>query len=167
MARTDRLTGAMNLRAFYESVEEELARGARYGHPFSLIYLDVDDFKVINNTLDHQGGDRLLELLVGTILAHIRSTDVISRLGGDEFAVLLPETAGDAAVQIAHKLRGALLSELQVEHLRVTVSMGAITCMEPSRTVDDLIRIADVLMYEAKSKGKDHMEHRVVRSSGV
>ena len=165
LARTDPLTGAANLRAFYERMDQEMARGQRYGHPFSLVYIDVDDFKIVNDTLGHKWGDKILELLVKTIQAHLRSTDMVARLGGDEFAIILPEADQRAAGQIAQKLQTELRAELRMEHIPVTVSMGAITCLDPTKSVNDLIRVSDSLLYQAKANGKDQIGHIEVQPS--
>lgn len=89
MAREDFLTGVLNSRAFYEMAQVEMARAARQDSPLSLAYIDLDDFKEVNDTLGHSTGDRVLQAVAATIMEDIRLTDAVARLGGDEFAILL------------------------------------------------------------------------------
>ncbi|MDQ3805871.1 MAG: GGDEF domain-containing protein, partial [Acidobacteriota bacterium] len=97
MARTDYLTGATNGRSFVELAAAEISRARRHGHPFSVAYMDVDNFKLVNDRLGHSAGDRLLKTVADTLKQDVRDIDVVARLGGDEFAVLLPETDAEAA----------------------------------------------------------------------
>ncbi|MBD2152556.1 diguanylate cyclase [Pseudanabaena sp. FACHB-1277] len=92
LARTDYLTGAMNLRTFREQLQTEIYRASRYCYPLTIAYIDIDNFKTINDTLGHSEGDRILCTVVTTIKQHLRKSDIIARLGGDEFAILLPVT---------------------------------------------------------------------------
>jgi diguanylate cyclase (GGDEF)-like protein len=159
MARTDFLTGAVNARAFYELAEMEINRLRRYGHPFTLAYMDADNFKAVNDRLGHSAGDRLLVSVVAVARRSLRSTDVVARLGGDEFAVLMPETDVGQGRAAAGKLRGRLLEEMRRHGWPVTFSVGVLTCTDPPRDVDELIGRADALMYEVKKAGKDALRH--------
>ena len=155
LARTDYLTGAANSRAFWEITSEELARAQRYAHALTLISFDVDNFKLVNDRLGHPAGDRLLQQVVRTARACLRSHDVIARLGGDEFAILLPETDYDAAVTVSHKLQNQLLAAVQVEGYPVTFSIGVVTCVDAHISIERLIQRADDVMYQVKNTGKN------------
>jgi len=162
MARTDPLTGAANGRTFYEVAQLELLRAGRTERPFTVAYLDVDDFKAVNDQLGHAAGDVLLCQLAETIRQHTRGHDLLARLGGDEFALLLPETDGRGAAASLAKLREALLREVAKEGLQVTYSIGAATFLRPPADVDAMVRRVDALMYAVKRAGKDRVHHEVV-----
>ena len=165
LARTDALTGVANRRAFLEALEAELKRVARYGRPMSLAYLDVDDFKRVNDTQGHDAGDRLLRSVTVTMRARVRSTDLIGRLGGDEFAVLMPETEKREALEVVEDVRARLLDAMKAENWTSTFSIGAVTCLDGTCSVADLIRIADGLMYDAKKTGKNSVRQEAIRGS--
>jgi diguanylate cyclase (GGDEF)-like protein len=154
LARTDPLTGAANSRAFYESLESEIERSRRYQHPISLVYLDVDNFKQVNDSFGHQAGDDLLCLIVEIIKAHIRPIDYLARLGGDEFAILLVETENSGALITVKRLKDAIINALPEKLGFVSVSYGIITCQTTDTCADDMIQRADDLMYQAKAKLK-------------
>ena len=105
ISRTDGLTGLLNGRGFYEAAAVELARSSRYRHPLTLAYVDLDDFKEINDRLGHARGDAVLVAVAHALRRACRSTDLVGRLGGDEFVVLFPETDRDAAEAALVKLR--------------------------------------------------------------
>ncbi len=155
LARTDYLTGAFNRRHFMELAEMELNRVQRYRHPFSVAYFDVDNFKTINDTLGHHGGDRLLRSVAETIREDTRATDVFARLGGDEFVILFPETGFETAQSAVEKIRGRLAAVMESHSWPVTFSFGMVTFLEPPSSVDQIITIADGLMYDVKKKGKN------------
>jgi diguanylate cyclase (GGDEF)-like protein len=113
LARTDYLTGAVNLRYFYELAQMEIDRLQRYGHPFTLAYIDLDEFKAINDQFGHASGDRVLYTVASSIKKNMRKTDICARLGGDEFALLLPETDQEFARLAISKIQGELLKEMQ------------------------------------------------------
>ena len=163
-ARIDHLTGIPNRRHFYELADLELSVSRRYGHPFTVMYLDIDNFKTVNDTQGHSAGDLLLRQVSGTIKEHIRKADVVARLGGGEFALLLPETGSEAARAVVDKVWGNLKSIVQRDW-PVTFSIGMITCLKPPATVDELIRLADELMYDVKRHGKNMLHHQVVGES--
>lgn len=155
LARVDHLTGAANSRSFLETLSAELDRSRRYKRPFTLAYIDLDNFKVVNDSLGHGAGDEVLQTVVDVIREQIRRTDVVARLGGDEFALLLPETDHDAARIAIEKIRSSLLSKMNERHWPVTASIGSLTCRDARLSVDQLIKQADDLMYEAKLMGKN------------
>lgn len=160
-ARTDQLTGIANRRRFNELAGDEIRRSRRYRNSFSVMYIDIDNFKVVNDTMGHSEGDRLLRQVAATIGGSIRESDTVARLGGDEFALLLPEAGGDAARSVAAKLRERLKAEVE-SRWPVTFSIGMVTYLDAPATVDDMIRRADLLMYEVKGSGKDELRHEVV-----
>jgi len=163
MARTDSLTGAANRRAFLDALDTELKRVARYERPMGIAYLDLDNFKQVNDAQGHDVGDRLLRTVVVTMRARIRSTDLIGRLGGDEFAVLMPETAEQEAKEVIDDVRSRLLDAMRAENWPTTFSIGVLTCYGVSCAAEELISSADRLMYEAKQAGKNGVRHEVLR----
>jgi len=167
LARTDFLTGAANPRAFYESAEMEINRSRRYGHPFTVAYFDADNFKTVNDQFGHQVGSQLLVRVVEIVKQNLRITDVIARIGGDEFALLLPETGAEQASTVVHKLQERLRSEMRSSGWPVTFSIGALTCVDPPHTVDEMIKLADGLMYEVKKDGKNAIRHEVLKAELV
>jgi diguanylate cyclase (GGDEF)-like protein len=155
MSRTDPLTGAANTRAFREHLRGELERSRRYHHPFTISYLDLDNFKSVNDSFGHATGDELLRTVVSTIGTHVRTTDLIARLGGDEFALLLPEADLEGARTVIGRIRTSLQREMESRGWPVTMSVGSLTCLNPGLDVDELVKKADELMYEAKLQGKN------------
>ncbi len=162
LARTDGLTGVLNRRAFYQGVVYELERLKRHQFPVTLVYVDLDDFKIINDRFGHSIGDHLLARVAYTIRRNIRTLDTVARLGGDEFAILLPLTDLPAAKTILPRLRWHLDTEMEHQQWPVTFSMGALTCNSTPISVDDMINQADQLMYEVKHTGKDSIAYRVI-----
>jgi diguanylate cyclase (GGDEF)-like protein len=160
-ARIDELTGAANRRHFFEVAQSELDRSQRTERPFSTVYLDIDNFKDVNDKWGHQVGDQLLCALVNRARLALRKTDLLARLGGDEFIALLPETGGEAAHIVVGKLQHALLEEMHRHHWPVTFSIGVLTCADAHLTPDELISRADALMYTVKKKGKNDIAYAV------
>jgi diguanylate cyclase (GGDEF)-like protein len=161
-ARTDPLTGVSNRRHFIELTGTALAFARRYRRPMTIVYLDLDNFKQINDQLGHQAGDEVLRAVAHTIRTRLRATDVVGRLGGDEFAVCLPETAAEAASQVLGKLREECTAALPENRRSVTVSVGMVTFAYPPATVDELLERTDTMLYAAKREGKNRMIHEVV-----
>ncbi|MDD2272560.1 MAG: GGDEF domain-containing protein [Desulfuromonadaceae bacterium] len=161
-ANTDRLTGLLNKGAFRDRVEGEMNRARRYNHPISLAFIDLDNFKHVNDTQGHARGDKLLQDVAETIVLTIRNTDLVARVGGDEFSVFLPET-GEREVRMAiEKLVKALDIMTSQSGWQVTASIGVVTCTEVNDTYDELLGKADKLMYAAKEKGKNAAEFATV-----
>ena len=158
LARIDSLTGALNSRAFYELVNAEISRLERKSEPFTLVYVDLDNFKPVNDQFGHSVGDDALCCVVEFARANLRRADLISRLGGDEFALLLPTTSADSATRVLSKLREGWLGEMERNGWPITFSMGALTCTAPV-DVDELIKRADNLMYRVKRSGKNAIEY--------
>jgi len=160
-AVTDALTGLANRRQFYEVLGREYERAQRFGQPVSLILLDIDDFKLINDSRGHLAGDAVLHSVAATLAEVIREIDLAARYGGEEFAVLLPQTGPDGAANLAERLR----SEIAARSIRfgteeitgVTASFGVAAGPVNEQTQIDLIASADAALYQAKREGKNHV----------
>lgn len=156
-AHTDHLTGASNARHFAEVAQREIDRLQRYHQPFTLCYIDLDNFKGVNDSLGHSVGDQVLCAVTATIASHLRATDLLARLGGDEFALLLPQTEQAGALATMDKLRQEVATRMAASGWPVTLSVGLLTCHRAPASVDDLLREVDRLMYSAKGGGKDRV----------
>lgn len=161
LSRIDHLTGAVNRKVFLEVTTNEIYRLRRNDQPFTLAYIDLDNFKEINDTRGHSTGDLLLQTVVATISENIRRTDVVSRLGGDEFAILLTNSDEQAAFVAIQKIRQQLHLSVLQQNLAVTFSVGVLTCTVAPNTVDEIITLADNLMYEVKKSGKNGIRQAV------
>jgi diguanylate cyclase (GGDEF)-like protein len=161
ISRTDHLTGMPNRRHYYELVAGEIRRNHRYGEPFTIAYLDIDNFKTVNDTRGHAEGDTLLQQVATIIAAAIRETDTVARIGGDEFALLLPETAGESALSVSVKVRSKLKMDVESQW-PVSFSMGMVTYLKSPASIDEVIGRADRLMYEVKQESKDALRQEVV-----
>jgi len=157
-ARVDELTGVANTRAFREAAGREIARLDRYGRPLSTLYLDVDDFKQVNDSFGHTAGDALLQRIGHVLVSCVRGADFVARIGGDEFVALMPETDGPAAARVARRIREDLARVQLPDGSTVHCSMGVATVAARPDSVDALIHAADELMYRAKQRGKDRIE---------
>lgn len=168
LARRDALTGAVNRRFFYETARVEMNRARRYRHPLSVMYIDVDDFKKINDTHGHPAGDILLKRIAQVLYDNLRDIDTAARLGGDEFVVMFPETDIDEAKEIAERVRAGFSNVAGEYGWEATVSMGVLTYVTIPQTVDELVNGADELMYSAKKDGKNRIQYGVLgRKEGV
>jgi diguanylate cyclase (GGDEF)-like protein len=161
MARTDPLTEALNRRSFYELIEFEIGKCRRYGRPFSLAYLDLDNFKQVNDRHGHHVGDELLRVMVGLFRDRLRKSDVVARIGGDEFAVLLVETGSEAAAAVLHDLRQQMAAAMGERGWPVTLSIGLVTYEAAPHSVDEMMAAVDALMYSVKVGGKNAVTQRV------
>ncbi|MDQ3754598.1 MAG: diguanylate cyclase [Acidobacteriota bacterium] len=159
LARTDELTGALNRRSFMEAATLEINRARRHRHAFTVAYMDIDDFKEINDRFGHSTGDQLLRTVAETIRTTIREIDLIARLGGDEFVILLPETDQAAAQAVVHRVHQNILAVSRQYRWPVSYSIGVVTWTTPPRTVDYMIKQADNAMYSVKNGGKNHIIH--------
>jgi diguanylate cyclase (GGDEF)-like protein len=155
LAYTDNLTGAANSRRFFEILNMEMNRAQRYKHPFTLVYIDLDNFKTVNDQFGHFAGDEVLRIFVTFAKKNLRKIDLLARLGGDEFALLLPETNEDAARVVLTKLHDDALNQMQQNNWPITFSLGALTCNTVPSSTDELIKMADALMYQVKRNGKN------------
>lgn len=161
LAITDSLTGAWNRRYFISRGKEELARSLRYETHFSLLILDIDFFKLINDTYGHDIGDEVLKSLTERCRMLLRETDVFARLGGEEFAALLPQTSRDNALLTAERLRTSIadMPMAQIsEAFSITVSIGVSTFNGQDISIAELMKQADQAMYRAKKEGRNRVE---------
>ena len=160
-SRLDALTMVTNRRGFFEFGEAEIKRCKRYGHPFSIIYLDVDNFKTINDRFGHREGDKVLMHIAELLAKNFRETDMVARLGGDEFAILLVETGPEAAKSALGRIADRL-SALPKLGSAVTMSIGMATfTQQPPNTFEEALKKADELMYLTKNRGKNGIQCEV------
>lgn len=159
-SRTDSLTGAGNWRSFTDLAEREIARLRRDPSPLSVGYLDLDDFKRVNDTLGHAAGDDLLVLVADTLRRGTRAVDFTARLGGDEFAVLMPGTDADAARHVFARVQGHLRAAAKERGLPVGFSVGIVTWRTPPASVQAMVTSADEVMYQAKGAAKGSIVER-------
>ena len=158
LSRTDALTDLLNTRAFYEDAGHILALCRRKGHPVTLAYIDLDDFKVVNDTRGHAAGDGLLRRVADALRTSTRPSDSCARLGGDEFAVLLPEVEALEATLVLERLRRRISDAGAAEGCVVTSSVGAVTFRAVPGDMDAMVAAADSQMYLAKAQGKDRLK---------
>ncbi len=160
LAITDELTGVYNRRYFLEIADREVERSIRFGKPFSIIMIDVDFFKRINDQNGHLAGDAVLKAIAEDCLRHCRIIDTFARFGGDEFIFLLPETSLEKALPFADRIRTAI-AEMHINHLAasiaVTASLGVQTFAGAGETLERLLDRADRAMYDAKHSGKNRI----------
>lgn len=160
LSREDSLTGVANRRFFIEMAEQELRRCTRYGFDVSMLYLDIDYFKAINDTFGHAAGDAALIRFAHECRDKLRKTDIFGRIGGEEFCVLLPHTSLEEALLTAERIRESVeLIELEWENhiIRMTVSIG-LARFNGNEAIGELLKRADNALYLAKSRGRNRIE---------
>jgi diguanylate cyclase (GGDEF)-like protein len=158
LAYRDGLTGIFNRRFFEMRVLEELERARRYDLVLSVLMIDLDEFKMVNDEFGHLLGDEVLRQVSSILLSNLRKADVVCRFGGDEFAVLLPETTGENALRVADKIRRAVSAwEFPGVPKQVTISIGAACLPRHGETRDELIKAADDALYRAKQSGRNRL----------
>lgn len=158
LSQIDPLTGVANRRFFFQRANEEFERARRFGRALSLVMLDIDHFKVVNDRWGHAAGDRVLRALCENCAQLLRKVDLLARVGGEEFAVLLPDTDLEGAWQLAERLRlGAAARSVPEgsETIRFTVSAGVATLLPADSALDEVLRRADRALYEAKAAGRN------------
>jgi diguanylate cyclase (GGDEF)-like protein len=156
LSRTDSLTGCLNHGAFFEELDLVLARSSRSGAPVSVLLLDLDHFKDVNDTHGHPTGDQVLVAVADALRTGTRAGDVVARTGGEEFAVLMPDTTLQEARQSAERIRTAIAAA--GGPVPVTASAGLAAAPDHGGTSTDLVRAADNALYAAKDAGRDRLE---------
>jgi len=160
-ARYDALTGVLSRRAILDALDAEVERAARYGRALSCIMLDLDHFKVFNDTFGHQFGDEILHRIAQVISRHCRTNDRLGRYGGEEFLIVLPETRMDAATVIAERMRLAVAdTPAGTGEEKVTLSLGVAEWRDGDGSASKLISRADLALFEAKAAGRNRVATR-------
>ena len=157
LSMRDGLTDLFNHTYFYQQIDMEVRRYVRYDTAVSLVLIDIDDFKKVNDTFGHQEGDRILAEMGRNLAGMARDSDICCRYGGEEFAVILPLTDIHVAGVIADRLRTELVEFLPDGRTMVTVSMGVVSSGETTRTSRELVKKADAALYQAKRNGKNRV----------
>lgn len=161
LATTDPLTGAYNRRTFFELGSAEFTRSLRYKHCLSVLMMDIDHFKLVNDSYGHNVGDITLSTLVANCLSVLRSIDILGRVGGEEFAVILPHTSGQESMLVAERLRLVIeknVMETENAFFFITVSIGVAELRHDDLSIDDIIKRADQALYLAKNNGRNRVE---------
>jgi diguanylate cyclase (GGDEF)-like protein len=153
LAQTDELTGLLNRRHLLTILEQEIARARRQSLPLSVIYLDLDGFKALNDTQGHAVGDAALQRISALMRAEVRLEDTIARLGGDEFVLLLSNAGVEEGRALAQRLQARLAGEAGIDTGSLTAAIGVATFTTPPASVDQALQVADHLMYAAKRQG--------------
>jgi diguanylate cyclase (GGDEF)-like protein len=162
-ADSDPLTKIANRRAFINTLEHEFERTRRYHHPFAIAFLDLDNFKHMNDTFGHNEGDLLLQVVANAMKTHSRASDTVARLGGDEFAVLITETDPEHAAMVLSKISTAIREDCQARDWPVGVSLGSVCFLQVPENTETAIKMADELMYEVKKSNKNQDKHHVFK----
>ncbi len=167
-AFTDHLTGLANRRRFERQLEREVGRVERFAHPFSLLMLDIDMFKNLNDSFGHDVGDDAIRRISRVLREGTRGIDLAARIGGEEFAVLLVETGKESAREVAERLRTAIKTLEIPSAGHITASFGVAECPGDAQTAAEILKAADVALYEAKRNGRDQVVvMRSLRSNSV
>ncbi len=156
-AFTDHLTGLANRRRFERQLEREVGRMSRFGHPFSLLMLDIDSFKNLNDSYGHDAGDEAIRRISKVLREGTRGIDLAARIGGEEFAILLVETNKEGGLEVAERLRAAIKALEIPKAGRITGSFGVAECPSDAQTAAEILKAADVALYEAKRNGRDQV----------
>ena len=160
LAATDPLTGTNNRRQFIEVGNAELQRSKRYKNPFTVLMLDIDHFKKVNDTYGHSVGDDALKETVASIQRALRTEDTLGRLGGEEFATIFPQTDASNAALVAERIREGI-EKIEIDTptgpLRFTMSIGVSESSDEDRGIEDALSRADTALYEAKEKGRNQV----------
>ena len=169
LVRTDPLTGIANRRHFVERIQIEIQRARREKIPLSLLMMDLDHFKRINDTWGHAAGDEVLRNFAGAVGELLRATDMLARLGGEEFALLLPNTAQDGAIEVATRILGVVHQQsidCDGEQIQYNVSIGTALLAEHETRYECLLQRADEALYRAKENGRDQVASEQAISGG-
>jgi len=164
LASTDPLTNLANRRYFLEQLERECTRVKRYPEVFTIAYIDLDNFKYLNDTEGHLVGDELLQCVGEVLKSNLRESDIAARLGGDEFAIFFSAMKESTSKQVIEKLQASLLDAMNKHKWPITFSIGVVTYLEPLANIREMVRKADELMYQVKKSGKNSISHIVSQS---
>ena len=159
----DHLTGIFNRRYFMDRLREEIDRAQRYNTPFAVAFIDVDNFKRINDEHGHLNGDEILRQLTSTCAKQVREIDTLARIGGEEFALLLPQTTPEDAERLVERLRASVAAtraKVADGWLDITVSIGLTSSSREVLDVNGILRLADEALYDAKRQGKNRLVAR-------
>ncbi|MHB9090289.1 MAG: diguanylate cyclase, partial [Chloroflexota bacterium] len=154
-ANTDELTGLLNHRLFYQTLEDQIHRGSRFGSSFSLLMIDIDHFKTYNDSYGHTAGDAILKEIAESIAGSVRHIDLAFRYGGEEFAVILPEAGGEDALKVAERIRRAVEARMDAKRVWLTISTGVANWPNDGVIGSELVRCADTALYAAKHRGRN------------
>ncbi len=158
LATTDPLTNIYNRRKIMELAAQEFARSTRYQRPFSILMMDIDKFKIINDTYGHQMGDRVIIEIVKAVLKNIRNVDIFGRLGGDEFMTILPETNQEQAVEVGERICSGM-RDLEIKFgadiIKISISIGVASYSKEIKNLEEIISYADKALYQAKAGGRN------------
>jgi two-component system cell cycle response regulator len=169
LSLTDGMTGLWNRRNFDLRLESELSRALRFSEPFAVLFVELDQMKVVNDRHGHQAGDTVLIELARRLTEAVREVDLVARWGGDEFTLLLPKTGLPGALRLAEKIRSEVaLAPFRTEagQLPITISVGVAAFPEHGSSGKDLLAAADAAMYRAKAGGRNRVEHAVIGEAG-
>ena len=155
MAATDGLTAIANRRTFESTLEREIARAQRHAEPVSLVMVDIDHFKALNDSHGHQAGDDVLRNVAAALACECREFDLAARYGGEEFAIVLPGCTAEESLVIAERFRRVVSAAPTV--VPITASAGVATYPDHAKDADELVRVADEALYESKRAGRDRV----------
>jgi diguanylate cyclase (GGDEF)-like protein len=164
---TDHLTGLFNRRYFMDRLREEIDRTQRYGTSFAVAFIDIDNFKRINDEHGHLSGDEILQQLTQTCAQQVREIDTLARIGGEEFALLLPQTTAEDAEPLVERLRAGVAAthaKIGDRLLEITVSIGLTSSGRGALDINGILRVADEALYAAKRQGKNRLVARAALS---
>lgn len=164
LSKKDELTGLNNRREFFERSRHVFDLANRSGHPVSVIMMDIDHFKMINDKYGHAVGDRVLQVVAESLQSMVREIDIVARIGGEEFAFVLPETRLEEASIMAERLRAEIDNLELTNHghqIHITASFGLATCEDGNKDVDTLLAHADQALYIAKSEGRNRIKNSI------
>jgi diguanylate cyclase (GGDEF)-like protein len=167
LARTDPLTGLSNRRELADRVASELALCKRAGRAATLVLIDLNDFKLVNDSLGHQGGDDVLRTFAGILSKSVRASDSVARIGGDEFVIFMPDTDADQAEQLVDRVRSAAASASLLQSSGVTLSVGVHSEDPAASDLGSMLTEADALMYDAKRRRKAAIEPEPGKAEGM
>ncbi|MGD8311994.1 MAG: GGDEF domain-containing protein [Gammaproteobacteria bacterium] len=162
LSQTDDLTGLLNMRAFSMVLEKETARAGRYGHPFSVMMIDIDKFKNINDRYGHTTGSLLLKAIARSINECVRTTDIVARYGGDEFVILMAHTGREHAVTAGERICAAIHHksiEINGQHISTSASIGIAAFPEDVARFEEVLDKADMALYRSKQTGRNRVSH--------